>query len=158
MRADGSVERYKTHLVAKGYNQVKEFDHQETFSPIAKQTIVKILLALAVAKAWFLFQLDINNAFLDRDFDEEVYMTLPPGYEVMGEHTSNAKLVCKLHRSLYGLKQASRQWNAKFTIILLQYGFHQSLLDYSLFTLNKEDVGFYNIACLCGWHHNCCKF
>lgn len=99
-------------------------------------------MALAAAKGWSLSQLDINNAFLNGDHAEEVYMFLPPGYKVQEEYPPNAKLVCKLHRSLYSLKQASRQWNEKFTVALIQYGFKQSFSNYSLFTMNAENGEF----------------
>ncbi|EOX99508.1 Cysteine-rich RLK (RECEPTOR-like protein kinase) 8, putative [Theobroma cacao] len=76
------------------------------------------------------------------DLEETVHMQLPQGFSVKGEYPIDTQLVCKLHKSLYGLKQASRQWNSKFTTSLLQYGFKQSLLDYSLFTLNTSSAEF----------------
>ena len=71
---------------------------------------VKVLLTLGTSHNWFLAQLDVNNAFLDDDLYEEGYMDLPLGYHPQGEHLpSSTKLVCKLHKSIYGLKQSSRQ-------------------------------------------------
>jgi len=98
-RPDRSVKRYKARLVIRGFQQVKDKDFKHTFSPVAKLTTVRIFIALATAKAWSLHQLDINNAFLHGFIDEDIYMQPPEGYT-----RAAPGQVCKLERSLYGLK------------------------------------------------------
>jgi len=119
--------------VAKGYNQQLGIDYLETFSTVARMTTIRTFLAIASFCDWHIHQLDINNAFLHGDLTEEVYMLPPLGFE-----TSKPNQVCKLMRSLYGLKQASRQWNAKLSSALSQMGFSQSKADPSLFTKGSD--------------------
>nr|GEV36930.1 ribonuclease H-like domain-containing protein [Tanacetum cinerariifolium] len=121
-------------LAAKGFSQREGFDYMETFSHVVKLSIVRCMLNVAMCNSLDLFQLDINNAFLYGDLSEDVYMTLPPGFD-----NQNGK-VCKLNKSLYGLKQAPRQWNAKLTMALLENGFVQSKFDYSLFKKKFDKV------------------
>ncbi|CAN1785707.1 Retrovirus-related Pol polyprotein from transposon TNT 1-94 [Linum perenne] len=129
--SDGSVERYKARLVAKGYTQQEGVDYQDTFAPVVKMSTIRTFLALAAARDWYLQQLDINNAFLHGDLHEEVYMQVPQGLEIVAD---NKKLACKLIKSLYGLKQASRQWYEKLSEKLKEEGYTHSKVEHSLFT------------------------
>jgi hypothetical protein len=104
--ADGSVRRYKTRLVAKGYAQTYGIDYEETYSLVVKMTTVRAIIAMAAAKGWSLHQMDVNNVFFHGDLQEEVYMEQPPGYV----DQTRPNLVCRLEKALYGLKQALRAW------------------------------------------------
>lgn len=104
-----------------GYTQQAGTDFSYTFSLITKLTFIIVLLTIAIAKRWHLSQLDVNNVFLNGDLFEDVCMDLILGYKHKG-----SKLVCKLIKSLYGLRQASHQWFCKFWSTLLRHGFIQS--------------------------------
>ena len=120
--ADGSIEHYKARLVAQGYSQQRGLDYDETFSPVVRTESVCALIALAAKNNMILHHLDVTTAFLNGTLDEEIYMKQPEGFEIKGkEH-----LVCKLRKSIYGLKQASRCWNTAFHTHLCTIGFCQS--------------------------------
>ena len=101
---DGGKQRYKARLVVKVFSQKKGIDFDEIFSPVVKMTSIRTILSLVAAKDLHLEQLDVKTTFLHGDLEEEIYMQQPKGYEVKGKE----KLVCRLKKSLYGIKQASR--------------------------------------------------
>jgi hypothetical protein len=134
-KADGTIERYKARLVAKGYTQTYGIDYTETFAPVAKLNTIRVLLSLAANLDWPLQQLDIKNAFLNGELEEEVFMTLPPGF--CKENEKNR--VCKLNKSLYGLKQSPRAWFDRFAKVLRGQGYHQGQSDHTMFFRHFED-------------------
>jgi len=97
--SNDTIERYKARLVAKGYSQIERLDYFETFSPVAKITTVRILLALASINNWCVHQLDVNNAFLHGDLHEDVYMEIPQGVQ-----SSIPNQVCKLNKIIIWFK------------------------------------------------------
>jgi hypothetical protein len=105
--ANGSVSKYKARLVANGYAQTYGIDYEETYSRVAKMTIVRTIITMAAAKGWSLHQMDVNNVFLHGDLHEEVYMEQPPGYV----DQTHPNLVCRLEKALYSLKQAPKAWS-----------------------------------------------
>ncbi|XP_074313434.1 uncharacterized protein LOC141648605 [Silene latifolia] len=134
-KADGTVERLKARLVVFGNHQVEGLDYGETFAPVVKMVTIRIFLAIAAINKWELHQMDVHNAFLHDDLDEEVYMKIPPGFSRGKEGK-----VCRLKKSLYGLRQAPQCWFAKITSSLKSYGFQQFYLDYSLFSYSQDNV------------------
>ncbi|KAK1644404.1 hypothetical protein QYE76_062209, partial [Lolium multiflorum] len=119
--ADGNITVYKARLVAKGFRQIQGVDYDETFSPVAKLKSVRILLAIATFFDYEIWQMDVKTAFLNGDIEEELYMVQPKGFV----DPKNADKVCKLQRSIYGLKQASRSWNRRFDKVIKDFGFIQ---------------------------------
>ena len=133
-RSDGSIERYKARLVANGFTQEYDIDYEETFAPVARISSVCALLAVAAARKWDLFQMDVKNAFLNGELSEEVYMQPPPGLSV------DLNKVCHFRRALYGLKQAPQAWFAKFSSTIFRLGFIASPYDSALF-LRRTNKG-----------------
>jgi len=126
---EGKVDRYKARLVAKGYNQTYGIDYDETFAPVAKMGTVRTLISCAANFGWPLHQLDVKNAFLHGDLQEEVYMEISPGFS--NEQTLGK--VCKLKKSLYGLKQSPRAWFDRFRRAVCDMGYSQCNGDHTVF-------------------------
>ncbi|KAM1480311.1 hypothetical protein ACFX2I_027472 [Malus domestica] len=133
-KSDGSVERHKARLVARGFTQTYGLNYKETFAPVAKMNSVRVILSVAVNHDWPLFQMDVKNAFLHGELQEDVYMKLPPGHPQEGND-----MVCKLHKAIYGLKQSPRAWYAKLSSVLEGVGFKRSNADSSLFVRDSSE-------------------
>ncbi|GKD83919.1 retrotransposon protein, putative, ty1-copia subclass [Tanacetum coccineum] len=119
---DGNIHTYKARLVAKGFTQTYGFDYEETFSPVADIKAIRILIAIAAYYDYEIWQMDVNTAFLNGRLNEDVYVVQLEGF-VNPKHPGR---VCKLQRSIYGLKQASRIWNKRFDEEIKKYGFTQN--------------------------------
>ena len=101
---DGKVETFKVKVVVKGYTQKEGIDYEKTFSPVAMLKSIRILLSIATYYDYEIWQMDVKTAFLNGYLEEEIYMMQPKGFITKNQ----GHIVCKLKRSIYGLKQASR--------------------------------------------------
>ena len=127
--SDGAIERYKARLVAQGYNQKYGSDYFKVFSPVAGFDSVRCVLSFAASMDMEIHHIDIKTAFLHGELDEELYMKQPPGFAKAGEE----HLVCKLRRSIYGLRQSPRQWNQALHSFLASHGFKRSICDHCVY-------------------------
>lgn len=124
---DGRGDHYKARLVARGFTQRHGFDYSETYSPTAKLDTLRTVLAVANHERMVIHQMDVKSAFLNGSIKEEIFMTQPEGFN------AGNGLVCRLNRSLYGLKQASRAWNERFHVFAEKLGFRRSSSDKCLY-------------------------
>ena len=124
---------YKARWVARGFSQKFGLDYDETYAPTARMTSVRMLCEISVHKKLFIEQLDVNNAYLHSDIDRPIYMVQPQGF------VSNQNLVCKLNKSLYGLKQSARLWNSTIDKFLKSEGLTASLNDPCVYYKNNEN-------------------
>lgn len=135
--ANGSIDKLKCRLVAQGFSQVLGIDFVDTFAPVAKLATIRLLFAIAAALDLLIHHIDVDSAFLNGQLDEEVYVKQPEGYIVPGkEH-----FVCRLKKSLYGLKQAGKVWYDHLSKALIASDFRVSVADPCLFikNLNSND-------------------
>nr|GEU43961.1 retrotransposon protein, putative, Ty1-copia subclass [Tanacetum cinerariifolium] len=120
---DDIVHSYKAHLVAKGFTQTYEVGYEETFSPVANIRAIRILIATEMFYDYEIWQIDVKTAFLNGYLNVDIYMVRPEGFV----DPNHPRLVCKLQRSIYGLKQESRSWNKRFDEGIKRFGFAQNL-------------------------------
>ena len=136
MKADGTIDKFKSRLVAKGFTQKEGIDYFDTYPPVARITTIRVLIALASIYKLEIHQMDVKIAFLNGELDEEIYMQQPEGFIVKGQEHKVRKLI----KSLYGLKQAPKQWHEKLDKVIVSNGFRIHESDkcvYSKFTGNR---------------------
>ena len=121
-------------MVAKGFHQTPGLNFSETFNLVVKPSTVKVVLFVAITRNWDVRQIDINNAFLNGKLEENIFMPQPEGFV----DPTQLHAVCKLHRSLYGLRQAPRGWYDRLKQTLLAWGFRPLTMDSSLFLLHSS--------------------
>jgi hypothetical protein len=129
---DGEISRYKARLVAQGFSQIPGIDYDDTFSPTVRLDSIRILLHLSAAYGWFRGQDDVKGAFLHSDLDHIIYMRQPEGFN------DGTGRPVRLLRSLYGLKQASREWNSYMKSELMSINFHQINSDNAVFVRRSK--------------------
>ena len=134
---DGSIDRFKARLVAQGFTQTHGVDYEEVFSPVARMATIRSLLALANAHDLEIHQMDVHTAFLNGELEHEVYMEQPDGFI----NTDNPDFVCKLNRSLYGLKQSARCWNSTLDNYLEESGYRSCGADSCLYVKSVKSDG-----------------
>jgi hypothetical protein len=132
--SQGNIDKFKARLVTKGYTQREGIDYNETFSPVSCKDSFRIIMALVAHYDLELHQMDVNTAFLNRDLDKTVYMARPKGFVMEGIE----KLGCHLKKSIYGLKQASRQWYLKFDKTIKEFGFKENVEDNCVYAKFKN--------------------
>ncbi len=140
--ANEEVERYKARLVARGFTQTYGVDYNETFAPVAKFTSIRCIFALATLEDMEIHQMDMKTAFLNGELEDEIYMEQPQRFV----HKGGEHLVCKLHKSLYGLKQSPRAWNQKLDAFLKNIEFMKSEGDPSVYVAQVGDVKFFIVV------------
>ena len=137
-KSDGTLDKYKARLVARGFTQVQGLDYMETFSPVVKLNSIKVILALATQYNFEIHQLDVKTAFLNGYLEEDIYMIPPEGLAL----PLNSDLVCKLGRSLYGLKQSSRAWYLRLDQYLIFHKFLRLESDASIYIKREDNQNF----------------
>src|SRR5579875_989961 len=131
----GNVMRYKARLVARGFSQVEGVDFHETFAPVAKFTTIRCILAIGAAMDLEIHQMDVKTAFLNGELEEDIYMDQPQGFVEEGTQ----HLVCKLKKSLYGLKQSPRAWYQRIDLFFNQEGFSRGHADHTLYVKQTSE-------------------
>ena len=130
--SDGSVEKYRARLVAKGFTQTPGVDYTLTYAPVAGVGTIRVAIACAIERGWLMHQYDVTSAYLNSPLREEVYMSQPIGFVKKGQE----HLVCKLKKANYGLKQSARAWNDTFNSGMEKYGLKRCKADSCVYIIN----------------------
>ena len=132
--AAGEIEKYKAHLVAKGFTQIYGVDYYKTYAPVARLSSFQLLLAITARNGWPVDTFDFDSAYLNSKLyeDEVIYMEQPPGYETK----DRASWMWRLWKALYGLKQGARNWYQALRKVLEELGFKQTDADHGVFFKN----------------------
>jgi hypothetical protein len=125
LRPDGTIDKYKARLMAKCYTQKEGEDFFDTYLPVARLTTICVLLSLAASHNLLIHQMNVKKTFLNGELKEKIYMTQSDGFVVKGQKDKE----CKLQKSLYGMKQAPKQWHEKFDSTLISVGFSVNEVD-----------------------------
>ena len=136
LKVDGIIDKYKAHLDAKGYRQRENVDFFDTYSPVTRVTSIRALLSLAVVHKLIVHQMDVKTTFLNGDLEEETYMDQPKVFVVPGQEHK----VCKLDKSLSGLKQAPKQWHEKFDNLIISHGFRVHGSEKCIYVKFKDNI------------------
>ena len=142
LKLNDTINKYKARLVAKGYKQKHNVDYFDTYSSITRIASIRILFAIASIYKFVVNQMNVKTVFLNGDLEEEIYMGQLKGYVVLGQEHK----VCKLVKSLYGLKQTPKQWHENFDKVMLTHGYVINGADKCIYSkfINNEGV----ITCL----------
>ena len=133
--------------MAKGYSKKLGFGYEETFSPVAMIKSIRILLSITTYYDYEMWQMDVKTAFLHGYLKENIYMMQSDGFTTEGQE----HMVCKLHKSIYGLKQTSRSWNKHFDQVIKSLGFNQNEEEPCVYRMMQDDIVVFPIF-LCGRH------
>ena len=144
MNVNETIDKYKARLVIQGFRQKPGVDFFDTYAPVARISTIRLLIDLASVHNLVVHQMDVKTAFLNGELDEEVYMKQPEGFVMLGkEH-----MVCKLVKSLYGLKQEPKQWHQKFDEVILSSGFKLNQCDKCVYSRFDDATKTRVIICL----------
>ena len=137
--------KYKARFVVKGFGQRQDIDFDKIFHPVVKMSSIRIVLGLAASFNLEIEQMDVKTNFLHGELEEEIYMEQPEGFKVKGKEN----FVCKLKKSLYGLKHAPRQWYKKFESIMGEQSYKKTSSDHCVF-VQKFLTMIYHSQVVCG--------